>query len=377
MISCRFYLPGLRRSVSSHIAQVVFGFLKLARDGVVDLSFSDESGKDFPACSWLAEINGKRVCYDTADANLNTPEEIDTLLEHKFDFIFKRSFAPEIAGEVKNRDRYLPLGLFYQFFCPRFGITAVAGGQRTAFSRRFARILRILSGRDGVYSLVPCTRKVDKYWTVGSEPEPDIDILFTTRLWGDYRTNPKGKYQALPLGHGACFTDAPDWNERTEERILLIRECRRLFQRRKIVCGVSDSPLARELCPDLILPHRVTERGNYRKLIRRSKVCVTTTGLWGSTGGRFTEFVSAGKAIVSSPLCHALPGEFAEGKNYLAFTRKEDFFAQCERLLTDAEEAKQMSMNNAWYHRHYVRPDMLVLNTLKTILGRAKSPLSK
>ena len=368
MIKCLFHLPGSRRRLSAHIAQTVFGFLKLARDGVVDLSFSHEADRALPPCSWLVEIDGRRVCCDTADANLNTPAEIDELLGKNFDYIFKRSLDPAIAREVKNKDRYLPLGLFFRFFPPLFNIVAVEGAQQSVFSRRFARVLRILLGRNAVKSLVPYAADADRCWTVGSAPNPDIDILFTTRLWGDCKTNPNGNRQALPMGHGACFTDAPDWKERTEERVAFLREFRDYFKGRKIVCGVSDSPLARELCPDLVLPHRITDRANYRKMIGRAKVCVTTRGLWGSTGGKFTEFVSAGKAIVSNPLNHALPGEFAEGKNYLAFAEKEELFAQCDRLLTRPEEARLMGLRNAWYYRHYVRPDMMVLNMIRIVL---------
>ena len=371
MIRCVFHLPS-RFWVPSHIAQVVFGFLKLARDGAVELSFSDSGDRALPKCSWLAEIDGRRVCCDTADANLNSPAEIDALLEKNFDFIFKRSFDPAIARDVKHRDRYLPLGLFCRFFPPRYSIAAVAGCQQSAVSRRLARAVRILLGCDGVRSLVPCTAEPDKYWSAGSAPDPDIDLLFSTRLWGDCRTNPDGGYQALPLGHGACFTDAPDWRERTEERIAFLREFRVHFRGRKVVCGVSDSPLAQELCPDLVLPHRVTARTNYRRLVRRSKVCVTTAGLWGSTGGKFTEFVSAGKAIVSSPLNHAVPGEFAEGKNYLTFADKEELFERCERLLDRPEEARLMGLRNAWYYRHYVRPDAMVLNMIRTVAEQGR-----
>lgn len=372
MIKCVFHLPGGRRWISSHIAQTVFGFLMLARDGVVDLSFSFETDEALPPSSWLVEIDGRRVCCDTADANLNLPAEVDTLLEKNFDFIFKRSLDPAIAREVKHKDRYLPLGLFFRFFPPRCNITAVFGAQRSMFWRRFALILRTLTNRNGIKSLVPYVSDVDRDWTVSSAPNPDIDILFSTRLWNDCKTNPNRGRQAFPMGHGACFTDAPDWKERTEERIAFLREFREHFKGRNIVCGVSDSPLARELCPDLVLPHRVTDRANYRKMIGRSKVGVTTTGLWGSTGGKFTEFVSAGKAIVSNPLRHVVPGEFAEGKNYLVFTDREELFERCERLLTRPEEARLMGLRNAWYYRHYVRPDVMVLNMIRTVLGEGK-----
>ena len=217
------------------------------------------------------------------------------------------------------------------------------------------------------------TRDTDKYWTVGSEKNTDIDILFTTRLWGSSADSPGGMVQNDLLGYGDCWGDAPDCDERNRERIECVREIRHAFGKRRIVCGIADSALARKLCPDLILPRHVTARSNYRRILRRVKVCIANTGLWGSIGGRFAEYVSAGKAIVCNRFRYAVPGEFGEGRNYLTFKDKDELTAHCEWLLTHKKEAHRMALNNVWYHRNYVRPDVLVLNTLLTVLNGRKS----
>ena len=123
MIKCVFYLPDYRKWIPPHIAQVVFGFLKLARDGIVDVSFANNA-REYARGYYLAEIDGLRVFYDVADANFLSPAETDQVLED-CDFIFKRSFDPSVADRMKNRDRYFPLGLFYQFFPPGFSFAPI------------------------------------------------------------------------------------------------------------------------------------------------------------------------------------------------------------------------------------------------------------
>ena len=163
-------------------------------------------------------------------------------------------------------------------------------------------------------------------------------ILYSTRLW---------------KGH----------DELNESRIMLAYKLREHFD--GAIAGVSDSPLSRKLCPDLILPHKVTRRKNFIDLINCSAVCITTTGLWNSTGWRFGEFVSAGKAILSEPLHFKVPGDFQEGKNYLAFSSIDDALCKCEMLLRDPYKRMAMEIQNLDYYFQYLKPDVLIMNTLK------------
>ncbi|MBO7726853.1 MAG: glycosyltransferase family 1 protein [Thermoguttaceae bacterium] len=337
--------------------------MKLARDGVVNLTISTVP-RDMPRYRrcFFADIDRYRVCYDVndavgltvpdTDANELTAAETDALLD-RCDFVFKRSYSPTFAQALRNRGRYFPLGLFYRYFPKR-------NRRENSVMRKIAQIERILHGWSRTDQLAAETGNVDKYWTIGSAKRTDIDILFTTRLWDIASVKTK-----------APKTDASDREERNRERIDFLRALRR-HSGRTIISGVSDSPIARQLCPDLILSDRYTARANYRNLLRRSKVCVTTTGLSKSIGGRFAEYISAGKAIVTTPLYFTVTGDLSEGKNYLTFTTADELIAQAEKLLSDGELRRDMELQNVLYYTHYVRPDVQVLNTIITVLEQGK-----
>lgn len=362
-VKCVFHLPELYLGrIPPHIIQIVYGYQKLAQDGVLDLTFSNDVKEQAPFKNhYLVEINQYRVFYDVTDAIGLTPEETDSLLDN-CDFLFKRSYDSGFAKQLRNSQKYLPLGLNYAYYY-------LYNTQSNVVSKAFALIGRIVRHYTGIKKLAAYTKDVDRYWTAGSEKNPDIDILFTTRLWQNRSQAPERSRLAIRLTHGLALTPAEDSGERAEERIEYVRELRRAFGGRRIVCGIADSPFAREMCPDLILPRRYTTRLYFRNLIRRSKVCVTTTGLWKSNGWKFAEYMSGGKAIVSSPLCYGVPGGLEAGKNYLSFRSREELTACCERLLADENLRRGMELRNQWYYRHYVRPDVLVLNTLMKVFG--------
>ena len=361
MIKCVFHLPKLYVGrIPRHISLVVFGYQKLAQAGLLDLSFSDDvkEQSQFPY-HYLAEVNQYRVFYDVEDGIFLTPDETDCLLDN-CDFIFKRSYDSHYAQKLRNRKRYLPLGLNYASFFPCGNLTGVLG-------RGLAAIGRAVRRHTGIERLSSYVRDIDKYWTIGSEVNPDIDILFSTRLWENPAKIPKRSFISRKLTKGAALSDAIDTDERVEERIEYVRELRRVFRGRNLVCGISDSQTAREICPEYVLPNRLTDRMNFRKLIRRSKVCVTTTGLWKSIGWKFAEYVAGGKAIVSNPLCYEVPGSFEAGKNYITFCNKDELAAGCDRLLADAKLRRAMQLRNQYYYLHYVRPDVQVLNSLMKV----------
>ena len=363
-IKCVFHLPELYLGrIPPHIIQIVYGYQKLAQDGVLNLTFSNDVREQSPFKNhYLVEINKYRVFYDVTDAIGLTLEETDALLGN-CDFLFKRSYDPEFAAKLRNREKYLPLGLNYAYYY-------LYNTQSNIVSKAFALVGRIIRYYTSIKKLAAYTRDVDRFWTVGSVKDPDIDILFMTRLWQNRSQAPERSQLAIRLTHGLALTGAEDSDERAEERIEYARELRRAFGNRRIVCGIADSPFAREICPDLILPRRYTARLYFRNLIRHSKVCVTTTGLWKSNGWKFAEYMSGGKAIVSNPLCYEVPGGLEAGKNYLSFRDKEELVTCCEQLLTDEEVRRRMELRNQWYYLHYVRPDVLVLNTLMKVFEK-------
>jgi hypothetical protein len=98
-------------------------------------------------------------------------------------------------------------------------------------------------------------------------------------------------------------------------------------------------------------------------------ICVATTGLHGSIGGKFAEYVCLSKAILSEKLQYAVPGDLREGRNYLEFTTADECVEQAWRLFSDRALRNRLMCNNARYYNAWLRPDMLILNSLLTAYG--------
>ena len=176
----------------------------------------------------------------------------------------------------------------------------------------------------------------------------EYDIIFCTRLWSQKNTH-------FPV------------DELNETRIQSVISLRQSFHG-NIMVGVTDSPLSRKMCKDLILPSKITYRKHYLGLMRKSCVCVATNGLHRSIGWRFGEYVASGKAIVSEPLCFSVPGDFHEKQNYLSFTSSKELIEQCDYLLSNPEKRREMEQSNINYYNCNLRPDVLIWNTLKQVI---------
>ena len=94
-----------------------------------------------------------------------------------------------------------------------------------------------------------------------------------------------------------------------------------------------------------------------------------TTGLHGSVGWKFAEYVAFAKAIVSEPLNCEVPGDFKPGQNYLTFRSPTELVEQASTLFSDNALRHALMTNNARYYLGYVRPDALVLNSLLAALS--------
>jgi hypothetical protein len=100
---------------------------------------------------------------------------------------------------------------------------------------------------------------------------------------------------------------------------------------------------------------------------------VATTGLHGSTGWKFAEYIAFSKAIVSEELNYEVPGKLEHGKNYLAFNSPEDCVNQVRLLFSDHHLRNSIMANNALYYLSFLRPDVLVVNTILTALSKVSS----
>ncbi len=320
-----------------HLSQILTGFYQLAEKGHFKVTFQDGKSSEFD-CQCCAEVRyrGKVLIYDTNDGYHDVPAMAELL--KKCDFYFKRSFIPqrnrELFGELA--EKIYPLGMNYH--------TTYKGNplnppeKKTQFLKNALGMPSSKYFRDSVFE--GKTGKV-------SHPKR---ILFYTRLWQEEASLPEQINEER-----RCINVM---------RIAIIRDLRKRYGR-AFQGGVENSPVAKQLCPDLILPRWKTRRNNYLRRLHRSDICIGSTGLHGSIGWKTGEYVAAAKAIVCEKITCALPGDFAEEKNYLAFETVEQCVLAVERLLQNPELWRTMQKNNLYYYRSYLKPDALIGNTLR------------
>lgn len=324
-----------------HACQIITGFLLLKQQGWdVELVDRRDSGSIYCGMPMLrAEYRGQRLLYDVGDG-YNVPEDMETALK-ECDVYFKRSFSEE-----KNRrllpdyaDKMYPLGLNYHVTCWENPIN----------EPMWKHLLKPVMGRAPDRYFTPEIFEGTPERTAGKPPR----ILFLTRLWDD---------------HEPTFSEA-DNAERTyinEMRIEIIRQLQARYGD-AFIGGLNDNALSRAWAPELILPKKYTERKKYLKLLRESDICIGSMGLFESIGWKTAEYVAAAKGIVNERLHYSVPGDFAEGKNYLAFETVQQCLDAVDRLVKDPEMLYAMKRTNAEYYRKYMKPEVLVANSLKQV----------
>ena len=78
----------------------------------------------------------------------------------------------------------------------------------------------------------------------------------------------------------------------------------------------------------------------------------------------------ATKAIVHDPFRYSVPGDFLPGKNYLEYRTAEECITAVQKLVEDPQLLLSMKTANQEYYRNYLKPDVLIANTLK-IVGKS------
>ncbi len=323
-------------SARSHCDQIVTGFLmlqeRLGKDRFL-LEFERVSGHPDAAIPLAeARIGNASVFYDLEDCYWTYPR-MRELLDGCTAY-FKRSFSEE-----ENRKRFspeqsaklLPLGLNYP-----------------VQYRRLLPDAELLYGRRirPWRSLVPADVEA-----VPSRWEPKLQrVCFYTRLWD-------------PEEVGEPYRE--HFRQVSESRIRLIRLLRERFPR-NFSGGLEDSAYARRTAPDLVLPRWATPRRIYLSRMKRADIVVTSTGLHGSTGWKFGEYVAASRAIVSEPLEYRLPGKFAEGTHYLAYRTEEECADRVQCLLEEPQRRYSLQEACRQYYLEYLRPDRLIENSLRS-----------
>jgi hypothetical protein len=133
--------------------------------------------------------------------------------------------------------------------------------------------------------------------------------------------------------------------------------------------GFKHTPYALEHHHEVLLEHaELASKRSYLGLLAAHPICIATTGLHGSIGWKFGEYVAFSKAIVSEKLLYSAPGNLAAGVHYLEFRTPEECVAAAVGLFKDRERRGAMMQANSEYYGRYVRPNRLIARTLETAL---------
>jgi hypothetical protein len=344
----------------AHIEQLNTGFLALHKSGLIRLS-QRSSDQPFPnstvqhlqkvgGSQLTAVLNAKlRVHYDCHDA-----VELNERMLEECDFYFKRSYSQQYVDALpRHRGKVFPLGLCYR-------VLPNAADWRS--------VKRALLGARGTAKLAALIAALDAgNWLKYNPRLRDLQAL----------PDPELPPRVLFLANAYDPYDAPGRSKQKIEEITALNDTRarcietlRKELGSRFLGGFMHNPYSVRNYGRLVVEdNRLTRKRNYIRLLRSFPICVATSGLHGSIGWKFAEYVALSKAIVSEKLNYQVPGGLEAGRNYLQFVSPEQCAEQCLRLAQDRELRNSLMINNALYYQSHLRPDVLVLNSLLQALS--------
>ena len=327
-----------------HLSQILTGFTMLARQGKMKLTVEDRSQDEhqpFRSVMAVVSYRGKTLVYDTLDGYQHE-DAIRYHLEH-CDFYFKRSFSEEknTAMGLNWQGKMFPLGFNYHVSCRNHPM------DKPFWKEEIKRLLGI------EHNMYSCTYFSSRRFEQKPKQNKIPQVLFLTRLWYE---DPKLPPDLLK-----------ERREINQMRIEIIRRLRAMEGKIHFVGGLPDTDLAQNMAPDLIMPASLTDRRNYLKCLRESDICIGTMGLFESIGWKTGEYVAAAKAIVNERLHYSVPGDFRNGIHYLEFESAQQCVDAVQLLVEDTEKRTEMKKANQEYYQKYLRPDVMIENSLRKV----------
>lgn len=346
-------------SASAYLRQVYTGFGLLARRGVVDVEIKRgvQHASGQPLKHRLnVVLNGEiSICYDAGDRPALYEDDVSAC-----DLYFKRSYDPTVVDRRSDRHRVRPLGFNYGVYGP-----GDAGVQRSYWLLREPKVWRDSTAWRQLLRSIPVLSRLERSdgGRAASSVEqfedlprlyPDPSVIFLARTWdpNQFRIGPR---------FGAELIEQREMIN--SMRAACIRALRKEFGR-TFVGGFAPSPYARANYPDCVVGGGITQKPAYVRAMRRCAIGVATMGLHRTNGFKIAEYIAASKAIVGERMYHTVPGAFLPGVNFLEFATASGCVDAVATLRQDpARRLAMMKANHDYYHA-FLRPDMLVLNTL-------------
>lgn len=353
-------------SRSSHLQQLYTGFDMLAENGIIKLSqkFVNSGKTGAPQNKYLKHAahlvvelsSGEKqkliLYFDNVDSR-----GIDENNLQNCDIYFKRSFSRSYINERHSeyKDNIYPLGLNYWVLPNRFNMTTLHRNVSLPSSAR-GKLGGVISSIDtkNKTEFYPRLRNLHSLPVVSHEPK----VLFMVTAYDPYDEPKRPKEKIEERIHNNEF------------RANCVRALRNELGP-KFFGGFIHNKYTREHYKDVLLGDpQSAKKQNYLQILKEFPICVATTGLHGSIGWKFAEYVAFSKAIVSEKLNYEVPAFFRLGHNYLEFSSPEDCVEQSMKLLSNQQLRTELMLNNSIYYQHYVKPDMLVFNAISVAMNK-------
>ena len=291
------------------------------------------------------------IIFDMQDSSeLGLPESLE-----KCDLYFKRSYQSAYYEDLndKLKEKIRPFGLNYQvavinrsLILSRI-VSEILARPFNPFSRKnLFHLHNVKELLDLNFSrkirLIPDIEEIQP-----SQEERKFSVLFICRLWDPESLSEKNRADAHAIN---------------QSRIKIVRALRERLGSR-FLGGIQKTSYAEKVATDLVIKDRkLTSRNNYLKLVKQSEVVISTSGLLGSIGWKFGEYVALGKAIISEPIINEVPGDFQRDKHYLQFRSSDECERLVEKLLKDKNLIRYLERNVEDYYWQYLEPKSLMKN---------------
>lgn len=352
----------------------IFAALKtLEENGTVKIKkynmSSDFASRDIYPHRYVIELiaNGKILAYDISDGyqDFDFPQVFDKQLD-RVDYYFKSSFDPVFAQQLKNSEKFKNLAM--SFGCSYPGSYFETAKFKNAITHKsykeaaFLMLKRSQIQSENDYRKLESCNHYDNY-----------KLLHWTRLWEYDHLTIEHIMKAYPMltpqqAKEKLEQQIEMLKQINSERIQTVRILRETFGD-KFVGGLSDNKTSRTEAPNLITNDaKVTTREGYLETLGQNYVHILSRGVHGCIGARYGETFAKARALITDPFVYEPAGNLVKGENYLAYNSPQEVAECAEKLLGDIELIHKMEENNRRYYSEYVRPDVRILNTLKTAL---------
>ncbi|MBP3482448.1 MAG: glycosyltransferase [Alistipes sp.] len=114
-----------------------------------------------------------------------------------------------------------------------------------------------------------------------------------------------------------------------------------------------------KLYSDILVSHRMSMH-EYLSKTRRSSFVFNTPSVCGCLGWKLGEYLAMGKAIISTPLGNIMPGEFTDGKHFIAVNDESEIASAITFLRNNPQKIDELKKNARTYFNEYLMPRKVI-----------------